>query len=127
MSLAMLPSSSATRFPQNVQIACTLSVLESEGRGRNSVILAARPVLFLTKHALSRVAQRLGARELNDMRRVKNRLWNAAMGLLDEKGSMDALLNAPPDGWRAPIGDGSAVVVLKRHEKHEALIAATVF
>jgi len=114
-------------IPQNVQIVCTLSVLESEGRGRNSVVLAARPVLFLTKHALSRVAQRLGARELKDMRRAKNTLWNAAMGLLEKKQSLDARLDPPPEGWRAPIADGSAVVVLKRHEKWKALIAATVF
>jgi hypothetical protein len=114
-------------IPQNVQIVCTLSVLESEGRGRNSVVLAARPVLFLTKHAMSRFAQRLGARELKYMRRVKNLMWNAAMSLLEEKQSLDAWLAAPPEGWRAPIADGTAVVVLKRHEKREALIAATVF
>jgi|SRR6516165_3522281 hypothetical protein len=114
-------------IPANTQIACTVSTLVSEGRGRNSVVLAAQPILFLTKHVLSRVAQRLGARDLDDMRRAKNALWNAAMGLLDEKGSVEEWLAAPPDGWRAPIADGAAVVVLKRHERHEALVAATVF
>src|SRR6516165_9450642 len=77
------PIFSGDKTPQNVQSSCTLSVLESEGRGRNSVVLVAQPVLFLTKHALSRVAQRLGARELEHMRRAKNLLWNAAVGLLD--------------------------------------------
>ena len=45
--------------------------------------------------------------------------------LADEVG-MEKYLAPPPAGWRFPFNDGGAVVVFRRHEKFDALIAATI-
>ena len=47
-----------------------------------------------------------------------------AMNLILDKG--DEYTDAPPAGWRVKFRD-DATLILKRHERKEALVAATVF
>ena len=112
--------------PERPWISCNVTAIESKGRGRNEVELSSRPILFITHHAMSRAAQRLDMRTSDHLLDAARAIWTAAEDLLIEKGGVDAWLDAPPQGWRVPLS-GSATVVLRRHEKRRALVAATVF
>lgn len=114
--------------PERPWISCNLTALESKGGGKNEVELSSRPILFITHHAMSRAAQRLGMRTTDHLITATTAIWNGALELIKEKETVEAWLDAPPQGWRAPIElMGNATVVLKRHHKRQALVAATVF
>jgi hypothetical protein len=114
-------------IPEKPWISCNLSLLESPGGGRNVVEINSRPLLFITHHALSRGAQRLGMRTSAHMTEAARIIWNSCVKLLNDKGDIEQWLDAPPQGWRVPIPPmEGAVAVLKRHEKRRALVAATV-
>ena len=114
-------------IPEKPWIACNLSMLESQGGGRNMVEVNSRPVLFITHHAMSRVAQRLGMRTSEHLMASARIIWNGCLTLLNDTADENAWLKAPPDGWRVPIPPmEDALVVLKRHEKRQALVATTV-
>jgi len=81
--------------------------------------------MFVTHHAASRAAQRLGVRTSDHLIVATRAIWNAALELMIERGSVEAWLAVPPQGWRVPI-KADATVVLKRHHKRTALVAATV-
>jgi hypothetical protein len=112
--------------PQQPWIACNLTRVESEGRGRDIVSYESRPALFITHHAMSRVAQRFGARTIAHLMAAAELIWEGALDLLLAKQGFAAWLDAREQGWRAPI-EGNGVVVLKRHHSRKALVAATVF
>jgi hypothetical protein len=78
---------------------------------------------------MSRAAQRLELRTVNDMIYIAGvAILRAAMKLLVEKDGHRAYLDAPPAGWRVPFGpDANMIVVLKKHETLPMLVAATVF
>jgi hypothetical protein len=115
-------------IPEQPQIACNLTAVESEGRGRDLVKITSRPMLLVTHHCLSRAAQRFGVRTSAHLVAVTTAIWNTAFDLLCEKADIDAWLAAPLEGWRVPIdGVRDVTVVLKRHEKRAALVAATMF
>jgi hypothetical protein len=102
-----------------------LTAIESKGRGHGVTELSSHPILFITHHAMSRAAQRLGMRTAEHMLEVATMIWIGTMDLMLEADSLDAWLAAPPAGWRVPI-EGGGLVVLKRHEERHALLAATV-
>jgi len=118
------------RIPQKPWIVCYLNVLRSKGGGRDERELKSRALLFITHHCLSRMAQRLGMRTPDDVTVATRVIWRAAVRLLREKDDIEAWLAAPRAGWRVPLikKDGSQhdIVVLQRHDKREALVAATV-
>jgi len=72
------------------------------------------------------MAQRLELRTVDDLRDAVRIIWNAAVSLMHEKG-IERWLAAPSQGWRVPLDAGDACVVLQRHFKRKALVAATVF
>src|SRR5262249_34898228 len=101
---------------------------ESFGGGRKYRELSAHPIVLISHHALSRAAQRLKLREIEAIPVIAESILDAAVNLLLEKKTLAAWLAAPPQGWRVTIAeDDSAVVVLKRHETVNALVATTVF
>jgi hypothetical protein len=118
-------------IPPKPQIVCWLSSIKSEGRGRHKSHFRTAPFLFVTHHALSRTAQRLGVRTVADLEAVVARLSDTAMelnkknlGLSDDDGGW---ARVPPMGWRVPLTkSGNIVVVLKKHDALPALVAATV-
>jgi hypothetical protein len=113
-------------IPERPWIACNVTRLESKGGGRNDYDLRSSVWLFITHHCMSRTAQRLGMRSAGHMGVATRLIWNAAMKLIGEKG-LDGVLAAPPQGWRVQlIEDVAAVVVLQKHFKKNALVAATV-
>jgi len=117
-------------IPEKPWIACHLTIIESRGQGRGGDITSS-PVLFITHHALSRTAQRFGLRTEQHLEAAAQIIWNGAITLMKQK-TLEHWLDAPPEGHRAPLETGDdasdcATVVLKRHENHKALIAATVF
>jgi hypothetical protein len=116
------------RCPRRPWLAHWVSVIESSGNGRCKLDFKAAPFVFVTHHALSRAAQRLGARTVDDLIAVANAIWGAADHLVDEMG-IGEVLEAPPGGWLVPIfkSPGSAKVALTRHNKRRALVAATVY
>jgi hypothetical protein len=113
-------------IPERPWIACHLDRLQSEGGGRNAVDFKSEPFLFITHHAMSRVAQRLGMRTSEHMLSATHIIWNAAIDLFYEKKDLEKVLAAPPQGWHVPVLNGTAVVVLRPHRKRRALVAATV-
>jgi hypothetical protein len=116
-------------IPSKPQIVCWFNGIKSEGRGRNKIDFKTNPFLFITHHALSRTAQRLGARTLDDLSTVITKLSDTAMNLLteDRKFSDDKWwARVPPTGLRIPLTD-SIFVVLKKHSDRKALLAATIF
>jgi hypothetical protein len=116
--------SSDDRLPHKPWLACHVYRLHSAGRGRDEVRLLTQPMLLVSHHALSRLAQRHGAKTWRDLIGAAMEIWEAAMRLTDELG-YERSLEAPPAGWRTRI-EGGGVVVLKRHERLEALVAATI-
>jgi len=78
------------------------------------------------------MAQRLGLRTSEHLLDASRIIWNSSVGFLEEhmREPEDRWLDLPPQGVRVPIKDGSktgAVVILKRHEKRQALVAVSVF
>lgn len=113
--------------PTRPWLACFLNSIESLGNGRNRYNPISKPVVLIAHHALSRAAQRHGASSATHLTIVAENIAEGALNFLVDKG-WDDWLNAPPDGWRVPIGvNGSVTLVLKRHERVPALVAATLF
>jgi hypothetical protein len=114
------------RCPERPWLAHWVSQIESSGNGRCKLEFGSAPIVFVTHHALSRAAQRLGARTVRDLVGVAD-VWIGASRLVNEKGIQEAL-EAPPGGWLVAIAKaGNAKVALQRHEKRRALVAATVY
>jgi len=114
------------RIPDKPWISCNLSVLTSPGNGRDMIEVHARPILFISVHALSRMAQRFGMRTPKHLRVAIGIIYNACIKLINDGKDEKAWLNAPSEGWRVPIPPIPALAVLKRHEKRHALVCATV-
>jgi hypothetical protein len=100
--------------------------LQSHGGGRDTVNCYEMPILFITHHVCSRSAQRLGLRTGVHLLEIVEDILRAALERFKVVGSFDEWLATPPAGLRVPICNGSAMVVFKRHAKHEALVATTV-
>jgi hypothetical protein len=111
-------------LPPKPWLVCRVYVLHSAGRGRGLVELSSFPALFVSHHALSRLAQRHGARTWKDLLDAAMEIWFAMAQLASELG-MEEYVKPPPAGWRLSM-KSKAVVVLQRHEKFTALIAATI-
>jgi hypothetical protein len=106
-------------------ISCNLSILESPGGGRDMIEVNSRPLLFITCHSMSRLAQRFGARTSDHLMTATHVIFNECIALFNQK-KMEALLDTPPEGWRVPLMNSSALAILKRYEKRRALICVTV-
>jgi hypothetical protein len=95
------------------------------GRERRKVKSA--PPLFITHHALSRAAQRWGARTPENMITVVYAIWDRMMEYtVDLKGEFWI---TPPEGVRVnldSVDSDQLIVVLKGHSTRKALVAATV-
>jgi hypothetical protein len=118
-------------IPPKPQIVCWMNGIKSEGRGRCRANVISAPFLFITHHALSRAAQRLGARTLDHLEIVVAQLSDTALNLLVERDlgfvDGDGWARVPPMGWRIPLtASGRILVVLKKHADRPALVAATV-
>jgi len=113
------------KIPERPWIACNVIIIKSEGRGADRVTFRSKPMVLISHHAMSRTAQRLGMRTGEHMLKATHAIWTAALDVLHEK--EDDWLNAPLEGWRVPMRTAdNAIVVLKKHRKRDALVAATV-
>jgi hypothetical protein len=112
-------------LPLKPWLANCLHQIRSEGRSRGRVELEVVPTLLISHHSLSRLAQRRGARTWQDLLNASMGIWVAMIRHADEIG-MKKCLNPPSAGWRISFNDDGGIVVLRRHEKFEALIAATI-
>jgi hypothetical protein len=81
------------------------------------------PLLLATHHALSRLAQRCGARAPADLLNGVGRMWNAVVDLINIHGH-DGWLNPPSGKWLVEI-EGGARVVFEPHERVRTLVAKT--
>jgi hypothetical protein len=86
--------------PEKRWIVCQLITIESKGRGRGEVMCSSRPVLFVSHHAMSRAAQRLGMRTSEDMIDVAKAIWSSAVDLHTQKDFETWQVKAPEAGWR---------------------------
>jgi hypothetical protein len=117
-------------IPDEPWIACWFTFLTSEGKGRGELKYKSAPILFITHHAFSRAAQRWEARTIDHMQNVIEKIW---IGIFKHLASLDRshwsnLPPSPPQGLRIQVGEEQKLtVVIKRHEKHNAFIAVTVF
>jgi hypothetical protein len=91
-------------------------VTGQQGIGGGEQHLDSRYVLHVTHHALSRLAQRSGARTVDDLIAATKALWNAyyAYRMAVTPGT------STPDGTRIavdlPAGMGKAIAVTRQHE-----------
>jgi hypothetical protein len=119
------------QLPAKPWLVGFVNVLTSLGRGREQRDFKSSPILFVTHHALSRVAQRFGATHSHHLLNLTTNIFNQLMDEQMERGKAGTLrqwLDAvPPEGYRMPVAD-VVTVVLKRHQKYKgALVAATIF
>jgi hypothetical protein len=116
-------------IPEKPQIVCWLNTIK--GLGHHRYANKNTPILFIGHHALSRFAQRLyEGHEGVEVTITADRLlvgvsdlWNAAIGLIAEKGGKGAL-DVPPWGWRIPFDGG--VAVFNKHDQRKSLIVSTI-
>jgi hypothetical protein len=114
-------------IPPKPWIAANVNMLISPGRGAGVREVRGAPAVLVSHHAASRYAQRFNLRDDQQIWDASVAILEAALALLNkELEKENPLANPPPQGWRIPLSDG-AVVVLKRHDRFKALIAATVF
>jgi hypothetical protein len=115
------------RIPEKPWLVCNYSRIKSLGGGRNQVDAYSKPIIFITHHVISRMAQRLELRDADDLGEAMRMIWNATVTLMHDKG-VKQWLDAPACGWRVPLAPekSKAVVILQRHDKRKALVAATV-
>ncbi len=111
-------------IPPKPWLSCNVYTLRSAGRGLGLVQLFVDPMLFFTHHALSRLAQRHGAKTSDDLVNAVMDAWAATMELAKKEG-FDRLFKPSPAGWRVRTETGGTVV-LKRYERFNALIATTI-
>jgi hypothetical protein len=97
-----------------------------KGLGRRQYDYRAKPLIFVTHHACSRLAQRCGARDADDLLAATCGIWNAAIELLHRSG-WDAWLAPPPKGWRIPFKGGEVSLVRHENPKRSALVATTIY
>jgi hypothetical protein len=97
-----------------------------EGVGRGGLKLYGRGVLYLTHHALSRVAQRWQVRDLADLRKVIRTIALCVLSYTNDLDEHDTWSHIGPAGARVCLPSGN-VIVLKPHEKHDrALVVTTI-
>jgi hypothetical protein len=116
-------------IPIKPWLACHLNYLRSEGKGREERDFKSIPVLFVTHHVLSRTAQRYGATTCAHLIAASHAILETAVDLLLEQG-VENWLAAPPNGHRVQFqtqAGGTITLILKRHDKRKALVAATIF
>jgi hypothetical protein len=131
-------------IPKKPWICTLLHIVRGEGHGWVSHE-SFSPVIFLTHHCLSRSAQRWGVRTVDDLSAVIKKIIKVTIAYLYKRSLSDkvagddarsvARFDTPPEGVRLPIpGDtgpedtrqGENVIVLKKHETRDALVAVTV-
>lgn len=112
-------------IPECPWLAGSLTNLKSLGRGRVEPLSIV--MVLVTHHALSRAAQRHGASKPEHLILVANSILLGVADFVLAKGWGPAL-QAPPQGWRVPIGrSGGVTLVLQRHERLSTLVATTLF
>ena len=107
-----------------------VALLQTEltGQGGHSRTERTAPNVFVTHHALSRLAQRLGARTPMHLLISCRSFLEWRVRASEEHGEDGWLkLKPPTTGWHVPIpGVDGAAFVFQPHAKHKALIAVTV-
>jgi hypothetical protein len=110
-------------IPDKPWLACNVTGIAGVGDGEPRV--EGHNVLFVTHHALSRLAQRCGARTVDDLIAAAKALWRAYYAY---RMTMPPGVSTP-DGMRIavdlPAGMGRAVAVTRQHEEG-GLIVATI-
>lgn len=120
----LLPEDAVPELPQ---IVCGLTILISEGGGREVVDMRSYPVVFITHHVLSRAAQRLGLRTSEHMLNAVRHMLNASIDLLIvAKDRKKWIADAPAEGYRVKL-PGGATVILRPDANRLALVARTIF
>jgi hypothetical protein len=114
-------------IPEKPWIAHRVTMIHSKGRGRTRRDdINSAPILFVSHHVLSRTAQRVGLRTIEDLTVAVTVIWNTAVKFMSEKG-MEIWMNPPPAGHRIPLeGVPAHHVVFQRHYTREAMVAATM-
>jgi len=115
-------------IPAKPWLAQWVTYIESSGNGRGSITMDSYLLVLITHHALSRAAQRFGARTMAHMLNIASSIGGTVTRVMAEK--KHQWLDTPPEGWPIPItadASISATVILKRHETRSCLVAATVY
>jgi hypothetical protein len=113
-------------LPAKPWVAAFITRIANRGRDVKSA-----PMLFISCHCLSRCAQRFGLRVADEIITTSLAIWGATLDMgTSEDMTPQQLFNPPPQGHRAVVdgGEGKSgmVVVLRKHEQRNALVAATV-
>lgn len=108
-------------IPDKPWLACNLNLIY--GRAGNGWEVDASHILFITHHALSRLAQRCDARTVDDMIAATKALWRAYRNYRKPLG--DVKQNPTPDGHKLVVDhpNGAYAAALKLHEDGGVIIA----
>jgi hypothetical protein len=99
-----------------------------EGKGRGFIESRSSAVLFLTHHCLSRVVQRWQVRTMDELERVIETIGAVAMTyIIANDNGTDTWHRTADGGIRVPFPNHSAVMILKGHEKHRAMVVTTIW
>lgn len=113
-------------LPPQSWLAYRANRIKSAAGGRQEFTLTGEPFLFVTHHCLSRAAQRADARTVEHLLIAAECIMKTVMTFSNKTGWPTAL-TAPREGWRVPLADNpDFAVVLRRHERRKALVAATL-
>jgi hypothetical protein len=114
-------------IPERPWIAYNITKIESVGGGSERLAVGSCPLILISHHCLSRVAQRFGMRTTEHMLLATKVIWNETLRFLEKKLEQEkAPLETPPlGGWRVPLDKDGAIVVLKRHARRRASFVAT--
>jgi hypothetical protein len=122
------PVQPGDELPEKPWLGYCVCVLKSRGRGFGEVKYHARPILFMTHHALSRAAQRWGVRTVEHL--VKATKLSAAFiaDLVDNEQTLDALDGRTFADRVVQVGkDARLNCVITQHDKRPAVVIATVY
>ena len=112
-------------LPPKPQLAVMVTSVTNRGRELNT-----KPFLFVTHHCLVRCAMRFDVRTSDQVITTSLEIFVAALSAAASANmTLEQIFNPPPQGHRIVVeGEGTPrmVVVLRKHESRNALVATTV-
>jgi hypothetical protein len=110
-------------LPQKPWLCCCFTTITGLGGGKREV--ESRHALFVTHHALSRLAQRCGVRTIDDMIVAVAALWRAYFHYR----TREECLEKTPDGTRLAVklpNGKTAFAVLRRHDEQGLIVVTAI-
>jgi hypothetical protein len=116
-------------IPDKPWLACNITELINPGKEQPPQIYSV-PVVFVTHHVLSRAAQRLGIRTLEELTETTGKITDQGLLFFGRELIKLDWSNLPSAGKRIEFKlneTNKATLIFKKHETRGALVATTIF